>query len=453
MHIRKKNNIFLGITCIYEKKAVLLQHKYDIVNLIVYIYFLLIRIAALFGHKKARKLVEGQKATLTKVREEEWTKVQGAIWIHAASVGEFEQARPIIERIKEENERTKIVVTFFSPSGFEARQNYELADGVYYLPFATRGNAKRFIKALQPKMAIFVKYEFWPAYIRELKKQNIPTYSICSIFRPNQYFFRWWGKSQLNVLKRFTHLFVQDEASRQLLASHGVQNVTVAGDTRFDRVAAVKAKGEQVNGEKLTPIAQFVEGAGRVVVAGSTWEEDDRILAECINRMAEEQDIKLILVPHELNEKHLQYIFNLFQGQYVRYSAVSNRQLPAMSRRTILLHARVLVMDVMGLLSSTYRFGHVAYIGGGFGEGIHNTIEAAVYGMPVVFGPNYHHFREAQGLIDAGAGRSIKNAAELEKALNAALESHLELGARAAEYVESEKGATAKIYGQIFRDL
>jgi len=382
----------------------------------VYFYFLLIRIAALFGHEKARKLVRGQRETLAKGRESEWAKVHGAIWFHAASVGEFEQARPLIERLKKADERTKIVVTFFSPSGYEARKNHELADGVYYLPFATRRNAKRFIKALQPKMAIFVKYEFWPAYIRELKKQNIPSYSICSIFRPNQYFFRWWGKGQLKVLKRFTHLYVQDEGSERLLAMHGVKNVTVAGDTRFDRVLQVQQASLQGT-KDLTPIAQFAENSKRVVVAGSTWQEDELLLAQY---MSDNPDCKLILVPHEF------------------------------SSRNILLHARVLLIDIMGLLSSIYRFGQVAYIGGGFGEGIHNTIEAAVYGMPVVFGPNYHHFREAQGLIDAGAGRSIKNAAELEKALNESLDNYEEMGSCAAQYVESEKGATRKIYEQIF---
>ncbi|MBR6167759.1 MAG: 3-deoxy-D-manno-octulosonic acid transferase, partial [Paludibacteraceae bacterium] len=199
----------------------------------------MIRIAALFGHKKARALVRGQKGLLAAVNQQK-SALSGAIWIHAASVGEFEQARPIIEKLRVNGDKRKIVVTFFSPSGYEARKNYDLADAVFYLPFATRRNAKRFIEALQPKMAIFVKYEFWPAYIRELKKRAIPTYSICSIFRPKQYFFRWWGKGQLKVLRNFTHLFVQDEASRELLAKHGVQHVTVAGDTRFDRMEDVR---------------------------------------------------------------------------------------------------------------------------------------------------------------------------------------------------------------------
>ena len=424
----------------------------------MFIYFLMIRIAALFGHKKARALVRGQKGLLAAINQQK-SALSGAIWIHAASVGEFEQARPIIEKLKANGDKRKIVVTFFSPSGYEARKNYDLADAVFYLPFATRRNAKRFLEALQPKMAIFVKYEFWPAYIRELKKRAVPTYSICSIFRPKQYFFRWWGKGQLKVLRSFTRLFVQDEASRELLAKHGVQNVSVAGDTRFDRMADVRKQLSAVRhqlSEKLTPVAQFTDECPRVIVAGSTWPEDEVLLAQYITnceRIAPKGATKLILVPHELNEQHLHYIFNLFQGRYVRYSSVSGEHLALspVSRLNILQRADVLVVDTMGLLSSIYTFGHVAYIGGGFGEGIHNTIEAAAYGMPVVFGPNYDAFREAHDLIHSQAARTIKNYNELEEALNTALEQHTEIGAKAAAYVQTELGATEKIYKEIFK--
>ena len=424
----------------------------------MFIYFLMIRIAALFGHKKARALVRGQKGLLAAINQQK-SALSGAIWIHAASVGEFEQARPIIEKLKANGDKRKIVVTFFSPSGYEARKNYDLADAVFYLPFATRRNAKRFLEALQPKMAIFVKYEFWPAYIRELKKRAVPTYSICSIFRPKQYFFRWWGKGQLKVLRSFTRLFVQDEASRELLAKHGVQNVSVAGDTRFDRMADVRKQLSAVRhqlSEKLTPVAQFTDECPRVSVAGSTGPEDEVLLAQDITnceRIAPKGATKLILVPHELNEQHLHYIFNLFQGRYVRYSSVSGEHLALspVSRLNILQRADVLVVDTMGLLSSIYTFGHVAYIGGGFGEGIHNTIEAAAYGMPVVFGPNYDAFREAHDLIHSQAARTIKNYNELEEALNTALEQHTEIGAKAAAYVQTELGATEKIYKEIFK--
>lgn len=424
----------------------------------MFIYFLMIHIAALFGHKKARALVRGQKGLLAAVNQQK-SALSGAIWIHAASVGEFEQARPIIEKLRANGDKRKIVVTFFSPSGYEARKNYDLADAVFYLPFATRRNAKRFIEALQPKMAIFVKYEFWPAYIRELKKRAIPTYSICSIFRPKQYFFHWWGKGQLKVLRSFTHLFVQDEASCELLAKHGVQHVTVAGDTRFDRMEDVRnqlsANSHQLS-EKLTPIAQFTDECTRVIVAGSTWPEDEALLAQYMvnsEQWTANGRTKLILVPHELTEQHLHYIFNLFQGRFVKYSSVSGEHLvlPPVSRLNILQRADVLVVDTMGLLSSIYTFGHVAYIGGGFGEGIHNTIEAAAYGLPVVFGPNYAIFREAHDLINAQAARSIRNYNELEQALNTALDQRAEIGPKAAAYVQAELGATEKIYKEIFK--
>lgn len=408
---------------------------------------------SLFG-QKIRILFRGQRQTLNATHRAQLESLHGAIWFHAASVGEFEQARPLIERLKANGERRKVVVTFFSPSGYEARKDYEYADGVFYLPFATRRNAKRFIEALQPSMAIFIKYEFWPAYIRALKKRGIPTYSICSIFRPEQHFFRWWGKGQLKTLKNFTHLYVQDEASRALLIEHGVHQVSVAGDTRFDRMAEVRehsAISHQLS-ERLTPIAQFAGESARVIVAGSTWPEDEVLLKQYMSLQdsAFSLQTKLILVPHEINEEHLHAIFKLFEGRMVKYSAVSEMN-NAVSRLNILQRADVLVVDTMGLLSSIYHFGQVTYIGGGFGVGIHNTIEAAAYGKPVIFGPNYHHFREAQGLIDAGAARSIKNYSELEAALTTAFEQHETIGTKAAEYVQSELGATEKIFKDIFK--
>ena len=404
-------------------------------------------------------LFRGQRNTLRAEQKAQLEACRGAVWIHAASVGEFEQARPLIEQLKIHNSQFKIVVTFFSPSGYEARKNYELADGVFYLPFATPLNAKRFIETLQPSMAIFVKYEFWPAYLKALKKRGIPTYCISAIFRPTQRFFHWYGASARRVLKCFTHIYVQDEASRRLLAEHGIHECSVAGDTRFDRVVEIveSQKSKDLSAQSnLTPVAQFTEGAERVLIAGSTWPEDEELLeaylenTECkIQNTDSGKRVKLILVPHETDEQHLHFIFNLFQGRMVRYSTI-NAMPSNMSRLNILRNAQVMVIDTMGLLSSIYRFGQVAYIGGGFGVGIHNTIEAAVYGVPVVFGPNYHHFREAQGLIDAGAARSIKNYSELEAALNTALDQHETIGAKAAEYVQSELGATEKIYRSIF---
>ena len=398
-----------------------------------------------FGHK-LRTLLRGQRQTLDAAHRALLESLHGAVWIHCASVGEFEQARTIIDRYAEgpaSPKRRPIVITFFSPSGYEARKNYDKADAVLYLPLATRRHAKQFLEALQPKMAIFVKYEFWPAYLKELHKRTIPTYSISAIFRPTQRFFHWYGKSSLRLLKLFTHIYVQDEDSRRLLAEHGVHNASVAGDTRFDRVKQVQSNN--VQGTKdLTPIADFVEGCERVIIAGSTWPEDEVLLSKYIAHCSSDNgnlSTKLILVPHEIDEAHLHFIFNLFKGRFVRYSRAT---------KTSMLHANVLVIDTMGLLSSIYRFGHVAYIGGGFGVGIHNTIEAAVYGVPVIFGPNYEHFREAKGLIGIGAARSIKNYNELEAALNTALEQKEIIGPKAAAYVQSELGATDIIYKEIF---
>ena len=406
----------------------------------MYIYLLLIRLAAFFGHRKARLMVEGQKAISMKDQQVTVNGKQvpkGALWIHVSSVGEFEQARPLIERLRVTGNGLRVVLTFFSPSGYELRKNYDKVDAVMYLPFPTGSNAKQFIEALQPKMAIFVKYEFWPAYLKELKKHNIKTYSISAIFRPNQLFFRPWGKWYLRLLDCFTHIYVQDEASLQLLQSHGIQRCSIAGDTRFDRVHDVM-RGLQVSDERLAPIAQFVKGCNRVVIAGSSWPKDEELLVRYLNK---HPDIKLILVPHEIHEEHMHFIFNLLQGRYVTYTH---------AREVALLHAQVMVVDTIGLLSSIYRFGQVAYIGGGFGVGIHNTIEAAVYGVPVLFGPNYSHFREAKGLIAAGAARSIKNYKEMEAALDTALTNYQEIGAKAAQYVAAETGATEKIYKEIF---
>lgn len=404
----------------------------------------------LFGHK-TRALFRGQRTTLDAEHKPILEANRGAVWIHAASVGEFEQARPLLERLRREHPDRKIVVTFFSPSGYEARKNYPHADAVLYLPFATRRKAKRFLEALQPSLAIFVKYEFWPAYLRELKKRGIPTYSISAIFRPTQRFFHWYGKGALKLLHCFTHIFVQDEASRRLLAEHGVHECSVAGDTRFDRVNEVLAATRERQDARPLPIAQFVEEAPQVIVAGSTWPEDEELLKQFVERASElgNEGTKLILVPHEINEEHLHDIFQRFKGRFVKYSDIS--AMPSnLSRVNILRRAQVMVIDTIGLLSSIYQFGQVSYIGGGFGEGIHNTIEAAVYGVPVVFGPNCRHFREALGLIDAGAARSIKNYAELEAAFTTAFEQHETIGAKAAEYVQSELGATDKIYKALF---
>ena len=401
----------------------------------MYLYIFLVWIASLFGHRKARMLMRGQWRATDELRTKlpHKTDCQHRIWIHVASVGEFEQARPIIERLRAERPDVQIVLTFFSPSGYNLRKDYDKADAVTYLPFATRRNARVFLDVVKPDMAIFVKYEFWPAYLRELSKRGIRTYSISAIFRPRQAFFRWWGRPYLNVLKLFTAIYVQDERSAQLLQSHGIERVEVAGDTRFDRVHAIALQAKDI-----PQIARFAESSERVIIAGSTWPPDEQLLARY---MAETPDVKLVLAPHEIHEAHLHQIFQLFEGRHVRFTQSSVNSLDV---------TRVLVVDTMGMLSSVYRYGQVAYIGGGFGVGIHNTIEAAVYGMPVLFGPNYRHFREACALIDAGGGKAVNNYDEFKAAMDEALDNHAEIGQKAKDYVESELGATERIYKAIF---
>lgn len=397
------------------------------------IYFWILRLAALLGHKKARKLVKGQARALAELRE--WAATLGGsqvLWFHAASVGEFEQARPIIERLHSELPFRKVLLTFFSPSGYELRKNYPLVDKVTYLPFATRRNARKMLEILPLEAAVMVKYEFWPAYLKALKAKHIPTYLISAIFRPGQLFFLPWGKMYLKLLHAFEHIFVQDQSSSDLLQRYGVKEVTVAGDTRFDRVTEVRKQAKD-----LPMVDGFVAGAPRVIVAGSTWQRDEQYLARY---MAEREDVKLVLVPHEIDSAHLHEIFQYFEGRYVRYTEATPQNVNK---------CRVLLVDTIGVLSSIYRYGHVAYIGGGFGVSIHNTLEAAVYGMPVVFGPTWKKFREAHGLLAAGAAITVKNYREFADALDRAFDNQSIMGQRANDYVQSECGATDKILKQL----
>ena len=397
------------------------------------IYFWILRLAALLGHKKARKLVKGQARALAELRE--WAATLGGsqvLWFHAASVGEFEQARPIIERLHSELPFRKVLLTFFSPSGYELRKNYPLVDKVTYLPFATRRNARKMLEILPLEAAVMVKYEFWPAYLKALKAKHIPTYLISAIFRPGQLFFLPWGKMYLKLLHAFEHIFVQDQSSSDLLQRYGVKEVTVAGDTRFDRVTEVRKQAKD-----LPVVDGFVAGAPRVIVAGSTWHRDEQYLARYV---AEREDVKLVLVPHEIDSAHLHEIFQYFEGRYVRYTEATPQNVNK---------CRVLLVDTIGVLSSIYRYGHVAYIGGGFGVSIHNTLEAAVYGMPVVFGPTWKKFREAHGLLAAGAAITVKNYREFADALDRAFDNQSIMGQRANDYVQSECGATDKILKQL----
>lgn len=400
----------------------------------MFIYFWIVRLVALFGHRKAKKMVVGQGVALQAMTA--WRSHCAdaeVVWIHVASVGEFEQVRPIIERLRNEYPQKKILLTFFSPSGYEMRKDYDKVDCVLYLPFATRRNAHQWISKLQPSMAIFVKYEFWPAYLRCLKRQAVPTYLISAIFRPTQLFFLPWGSWYRQLLHCFARIFVQDTASLLLLNKYGISHASVAGDTRFDRVLEVKN-----NAKDLPVVASFAANRTRILVAGSTWPIEEQFLARYVK---ERDDVVLILVPHELHPQHLQQIFQCFEGRYVRYSEATPMSVSMCS---------TLLVDQMGLLSSIYRYGSVAYIGGGFGAGIHNTLEAAVYGIPVVFGPKWKKFREAQGLLNVGAAFSVGNYREMAAALDAAFAQQSAMGQRANDYVQHECGATGIIYNELF---
>ncbi|MDO9634657.1 MAG: glycosyltransferase N-terminal domain-containing protein [Paludibacter sp.] len=404
-------------------KHLLSQYIYQVG---ISIYGLMIFCASLLNDK-ARKLKQGQGIAIKTLQE----KVQPDkkyVWFHAASLGEFEQGRPVIEQLKKENPDTNILLTFFSPSGYEIRKNYSGADVICYLPLDTRKNAKRFLNSVQIVKAVFIKYEFWPNFLMALRKENIPVYSISAIFRPEQVFFKWYGGWYKGLLKSFHQIFVQDTESMHLLQHHGIDNVTIAGDTRFDRVSDLAKQAKNI------PIVEnFVKGCSKVIVAGSTWPKDEEFL---VRYMKNHTDLKLILVPHEIHEAHMAGILKLTGENQLRYTQAANKDLTS---------ERCLIVDTIGLLSSIYRYGHVAYVGGGFGVGIHNTLEAAVWGVPVVFGPNYQRFREARELIAEEGGFSVGNYEELEALFDRLLADNTKAAGIAGAYVKKNTGATALI--------
>ena len=395
-----------------------------IYNLTMYILELGIKLAALFSDKPA-KMVKGHREVFDLLKSKIDRNAQ-YIWFHAASLGEFEQGRPLIERIRKEYPQYKILQTFFSPSGYEVRKNYDGADIVCYLPIDTPANAKKFVDLVNPSMVFFVKYEFWHNYLNTLYQKGIPTYSVSSIFRPNQIFFRWYGKSYQQVLKTFAHLFVQNEESKKLLAGIGVKNTTVVGDTRFDRVLDICAAAKQL------PLVQKFKGDALTFVAGSSWGPDEDIFIKYFNAHPE---MKLIIAPHVVNDGHLKEIESKLQRSSIRYTQATEENVGK---------ADCLIIDCYGLLSSIYRYGEISYIGGGFGVGIHNVLEAAVYGIPVIFGPNNKKFREAQHLLANKGGFEIHSYDDFEQLMNKFLtdEAYLKQSGKAAgDYVKGNAGA------------
>ncbi len=400
----------------------------------VSLYSTAIHLAAPFNDK-AKRWVSGRKGLLDRLRDVVAVG-ESVVWIHAASLGEFEQGRPIIEEIRERYPQYKILLTFFSPSGYEVRKNYNGADWVFYLPADTPGNVKEFLDIVKPKIAIFVKYEFWLNYLAELARREIPTYIISAIFHSGSVFFKPYGSAFRRALHSFSRLFVQDSASAELLAGIGIRNVTVAGDTRFDRVGKIADKA------RVLPVVEDFVAGGRAFVAGSTWQPDEELLIRLMNA---HPDMKFIVAPHEMDEKRIRDMLAAVRGGGVRYTEYGEADGGS--------GKQLLVIDTIGILSSVYGYGSYAYIGGGFGVGIHNTLEAAVFGMPVVFGPKYEKFREARELIECGASRSISSYDELAEWFDGLQSSpeHYEAAATAAgSYVRSHRGATNIILREIF---
>ena len=417
-----------------------------IYNIVIYFVLLGIAIASLFN-EKVRKMWRGEREAF-KILKQKVDPNAKYIWFHAASLGEFEQGRPLMERIRKDYPQYKILLTFYSPSGYEVRKNYEGADIICYMPVDTRLNAIRFLRLVRPVMAFFIKYEFWSNFLHILKHRNIPTYSVSSIFREDQVFFKWYGRSYAGVLKCFTRFFVQNEESKRLLEGIGITAVDVVGDTRFDRVLQIKEAAKQLpiceafrTGVASSQSADVPHHDFKVFVAGSSWPPDENIFIPFFN---EHKDWRLLIAPHVIAEEHLKLILSLIKGKkVVRYTQTTPEEAA---------EADVLIIDCFGLLSSMYNYGDVAYIGGGFGVGIHNTLEAAVWNMPVIFGPNNKKFQEAQGLLKSDGGFEINTYEDFSGLMSSLMNDEAFLkqaGDKAGAFVAHLAGATDKVLASV----
>jgi len=405
-------------------------------NIGIRLYLVGIHIASLFNGK-ARIWVSGRKDLFSSLKAKLKNSNSDIIWVHCASLGEFEQGRPLMEMIKEMNPSKRILLTFFSPSGYESKKNYDGADHVFYLPIDTPGNVKNFIKIVNPTMAFFIKYEFWFNYLFELKQQKIPVYLVSGIFRDNQHFFKSYGKWFRKQLSCFSHFFLQDENSIKLLQAAGYTNSTLSGDSRFDRVKTINSLAKKL------PLIELFKENKRILIAGSTWEKDEQLLSQLqfINA-----GYKLLIAPHEIGENHLQRVEKIF-GSFVtlRYSLATEQTVAK---------AQVLIIDNIGMLSSTYRYGTIAYIGGGFGKGIHNILEAAACSLPVIFGPNFQKFTEAKEMINEGGAFNIEDKEGLEKTFSMLTSDAMILKMASTiskNYTLKKTGATAIIYNAVFK--
>ena len=398
----------------------------------MYFYLFGVAIYSLID-KKVRKMWRGERDAFDVLREKVEEGAQ-YVWFHAASLGEFEQGRPLMERLRRDHPEYKILLTFFSPSGYEVRKNYEGADIICYLPLDTAANAHRCLRLVRPVMAFFIKYEFWYNYLHILRHRKVPVYSVSSIFRSEQVFFQWYGREYSHVLRCITHFYVQNETSRQLLASLGLKNATVVGDTRFDRVLQIRDAAKQL------PIAEAFSRGHRVFVAGSSWPPDEDVFIKYFN---EHNDWRLIIAPHVIGEDHLRQIRGMLKVPTVLYTETTPEEAA---------EARCLIINCFGLLSSIYQYGEVAYVGGGFGVGIHNVLEAAVWDMPVIFGPNNKRFQEAQGLLAVKGGFEVDGPDTFQETMDrlASDQQLLDNVSHAAgTFVKGQAGATDKVMAAV----
>jgi 3-deoxy-D-manno-octulosonic-acid transferase len=406
---------------------------------IIYCYSFGLHVASLFN-TKAALWVNGRKNWKKKLASYKPTS-KNIYWFHCASLGEFEQGRPLIDELKNRQKDCCIVLTFFSPSGYELRKNYSNANYVFYLPIDTPSNASYFIKTIKPTAAFFIKYEFWFNYLTELKTQQIKTYLVSGIFRPNHYFFKWYGQWALKKLAAFTTFFVQNSSSFNLLASYGYTNVVIAGDTRFDRVKTISQTPREI------PVIERFKNNSLLVVAGSTWPEDEELLLELFNHTKKNSvDIKIIIAPHEVSQERIGDLVQYFGAHNaVKYSAINETT----------GHFPIIIIDNMGMLSSLYQYATICYIGGGFGKGIHNILEAAVYGKPVFFGPNFYKFMEAVELIQNGGAFSVKTNKKMTQKVNQLMTDnnyYKQCAEASYNYVHQNTGATNLIATHILND-
>ena len=407
-------------------------------NISILFYSILIRLSAPFNIK-AKQISKGRAQTFKELQAN-IIHHRPIIWVHCASLGEFEQGRPIIEAIRKQHPEYQILLTFFSPSGYEIRKNYDLADYICYLPADTKRNAQKLIELVRPEMVFFVKYEFWFHYIHELKKRNIPLYLVSAIFRENQLFFKNtpWGKWYRKMLFCFDQFFVQDDQSVKLLHGVGIKNVTKAGDTRFDRVAEIAQNGKNI------PLVEKLKGNSLLVVAGSTWKPDEELLVQYIHSHPE---TKFIIAPHETKRGNIERLISLLKTPVICYTEATEETV---------MNKQVLIVDTIGILSSIYKYADLAYIGGGFGVGIHNTLEAAIFGMPIVFGPNYLKFKEATTMVNQGIAFPVNDSPSLNMIFDQLLSSNEKrnsIAGQCTHFTNQNLGATQIILNKVFNKL